>query len=74
MGYSPWGHKESDATERLSNNNIFPFTGLEPRRVGWGWGRHAVVILPSGKDTTGKSQPREVDQSGREREKLSPES
>ena len=20
MGYSPWGHKESDTTERLSNN------------------------------------------------------
>ena len=21
MGYSPWGHKELDMTERLSNNN-----------------------------------------------------
>ena len=21
MGYSPWGHKESDTTEQLSNSN-----------------------------------------------------
>ena len=69
MGYSPWGHKESDATERLNNNIIYPFTGLEPRRIGWGWGRHTVVILPPEKDTTGKNQHREVDQGGRERER-----
>ena len=22
MGYSPWGHKESDMTERLDNKNL----------------------------------------------------
>ena len=22
-GYSPWGHKESDATEQLNNNDIY---------------------------------------------------
>ena len=67
MGYNPRGHRESDATKRL--NNIFPFTGLEPRRMGWEWGRHAAVILPPIKDTTGKNQHREVDQGGRERER-----
>ena len=25
-GYSPWGHKESDTTERLSTQHIIPVT------------------------------------------------
>ena len=26
VGYSPWGHKESDTTEQLNNNKILPFS------------------------------------------------
>ena len=26
MGYSPWGHKESDTTERLSTHAQDPYT------------------------------------------------
>jgi hypothetical protein len=27
---SPWGHRESDTTERLNNNNLNARTGLTP--------------------------------------------
>ena len=29
VGYSPWGHKESDTTEQLSNSNILDFLLVE---------------------------------------------
>ena len=34
MGYSPWGHKESDTTERLTLSLTFPF--------------HTLLVLLSG--------------------------
>ena len=32
VGYSPWGHKESDMTERLNNNNQAPYLDVHRLR------------------------------------------
>ena len=35
MGYSPWGHEESDTTQRLSNghHNKYPRLGSSKNRI-----------------------------------------
>ena len=33
MGYSLWGHKESDTTERLNNNNTFKLVDFDSSRL-----------------------------------------
>ena len=41
MGYSPWGHKESDMTERLFT--LIPWVGKIPWRREW---QPTPVLLP----------------------------
>ena len=54
VGYSPWGRKESDTTERLSNNNTAiqgNVATLPPARVPgfppvWPWKGRCVSLVP----------------------------
>ena len=63
-GYSPWGRKESDTTERLSNthNNIFHYRLLKDNRVWLRKLKQELCINLEGWD--GEGDGREVQKGG----------
>ena len=51
MGYSPWGHKESDTTERLSTHSLINRRSIRNSIIRhWTTGRERSVI-PEKKET-----------------------
>ena len=49
MGYSPWGHEESDATERLTQHALLGVldrclasVSIQMRFLSWGEGCHLI--------------------------------